>query len=72
MRSWAANELLGVDACETGWVGIALEAERTSAYFAAHIGDIVSLAEQDGAIDVVAVDMPIGLLDRSKGAGGGH
>ena len=58
--------VLGVDACKAGWIGIALGDGQASPYFAAHITDLVGSAERDGPIEVVAVDMPIGLPDTGR------
>jgi predicted RNase H-like nuclease len=55
--------VLGVDAYKHGWVGIALTVGYDSAYVAPRIDELVATAEADGALDVVAVDMPIGLPD---------
>jgi predicted RNase H-like nuclease len=57
--------VLGVDACKAGWVGIAIDDGQVSPYFATHITDLIGQAERDGPIEVVAVDMPIGLADSS-------
>ncbi len=62
----AAARVLGVDACRAGWVGIAPGAGR--AYAAAEIGTLIELAERDGQLDVVAIDIPIGLPDRGRRA----
>ncbi|GAA4445719.1 DUF429 domain-containing protein [Actinokineospora soli] len=53
------DRVLGVDACKTGWVGIAL-GEAVDAYYAETIADLVAKA---GSVCLVAVDMPIGLPD---------
>lgn len=58
------DRVLGVDACKTGWVGVALEADVARAYFAHMIEDLVAQVAVDGPLVVVAVDMPIGLPDR--------
>jgi predicted RNase H-like nuclease len=56
--------VLGVDGCKAGWVGIALsDGCVVRAHFAATIADLVGLASQAGPLDVVGVDMPIGLAD---------
>ncbi len=53
--------VLGVDACRRGWVGVVLDDDDVSAvHVAAHIEDLVGVA---GSLEVVAVDMPIGLPD---------
>jgi predicted RNase H-like nuclease len=58
------EQVLGVDACKTGWVGIALGGDGASAYFAKTIEELVERAAADNPVAVVAVDMPIGLPDR--------
>jgi predicted RNase H-like nuclease len=59
----AAERVLGVDACKAGWVGIALSGRTITAYTAAHVDELVAAAHTDGSVDVVAIDMPIGLPD---------
>ena len=59
------GRVLGVDACRTGWVGICLSlGSPPAAYFAPGIDELVAAADRDGAVEVVAIDMPIGLPDR--------
>lgn len=53
--------VLGVDACKAGWVGVALSGLRVTAYVAPQIRDLVSTVQAGERLDVVAVDMPIGL-----------
>ncbi|MGH3902742.1 MAG: DUF429 domain-containing protein [Pseudonocardiaceae bacterium] len=60
------ERVLGVDACNAGWVGIALDRDRTSAYFEPAIDELVARAESDGPVAVVAIDMPIGLPDNGR------
>lgn len=57
--------MLGVDACRAGWVGIAWSGGTTRAYVAADIGRVVAVATEDGAADVIAIDIPIGLADNT-------
>ncbi|NKQ55808.1 DUF429 domain-containing protein [Amycolatopsis sp. K13G38] len=56
--------VLGADACRAGWVGVTLDDVR--AYVAATIGELVELAEADGPVEVVGIDIPIGLPDRGR------
>jgi predicted RNase H-like nuclease len=58
--------VLGVDACKSGWVGIALSEETVSAHFAAGIDALVEEASSDGPLAVIAVDIPIGLPDTGR------
>lgn len=53
-----SSRVLGVDACKKGWVGLSSDLHG---YFGRTIGAVVQAAEGDGALDVVAIDIPIGL-----------
>lgn len=55
--------MLGVDACSKGWVGIGYDGARCIAYFGVTIAEVVAVGEADGAFDMVAIDIPIGLPD---------
>src|SRR5262249_55475989 len=57
------NRVLGADACRAGWVGIALADDAVRAYVHAEIAGLVALAQADGAIAAVGIDIPIGLAD---------
>jgi predicted RNase H-like nuclease len=59
--------VLGVDGCKAGWVGAVLEpgAPRPRVVVAATIGALVETVRLSTGLRVVAVDMPIGLPDRS-------
>jgi len=52
------SRVMGVDACRKGWVGITSDLRG---YFGANIGELVTAADRDGPLDVVAIDIPIGL-----------
>jgi predicted RNase H-like nuclease len=58
--------VLGVDACKSGWIGIALSEGAVSAYAAAEIGGLVEEAAAVGPLAVIAVDIPIGLPDTGR------
>ena len=58
--------MLGVDACKTGWIGIALSQGTLSAHAAAGIGDLVEDASSGGPLAVIAIDIPIGLPDTGR------
>lgn len=58
--------VLGVDACKSGWVGIALSEGAVSAYTAAEISGLVEEAAAGGPLAVIAVDIPIGLPDTGR------
>jgi predicted RNase H-like nuclease len=57
-RRDGAPRVLGVDACTKGWVGITSDVRG---YFGVTITDLVAAVVQDGAVEVVAIDIPIGL-----------
>jgi len=65
-RRHESERVLGVDACRVGWVGVVLSHGVTHTYVAANIADLADRAGLDGSVDVVAVDMPIGLPDRGR------
>jgi predicted RNase H-like nuclease len=58
--------VLGIDACQAGWVGIVLSQGTVSAHLAARIGDLVEDASSSGPLSVIAIDIPIGLPDRGR------
>jgi predicted RNase H-like nuclease len=62
----SGGRVLGVDACKAGWVGIVLPDGDPVAYVAAQIGDLVDAASKDGPLNVIAIDMPIGLPDTGR------
>ena len=62
MAAVERTRVVGVDGCPTGWVGIILEdGLAPSAVWAA---TIVELAAQTPGVDVMTIDIPIGLPDR--------
>lgn len=65
-QSVTTERVLGVDACRGGWVGVSLGLDSMSAYFASNIRDLIARAVLDGPLDVVAIDMPIGLPDSGR------
>jgi predicted RNase H-like nuclease len=60
---WPGSRVLGVDACKAGWIGIALGSGHVAAYTAARIDELVAAVSADGRVEVVAIDIPIGLPD---------
>lgn len=52
------SRVLGVDACKKGWIGLSSDLRG---YFGRTIGALVEAADADGAIEIVAIDIPIGL-----------
>ncbi|HEY0453496.1 DUF429 domain-containing protein [Actinophytocola sp.] len=63
-----SERVLGVDACKAGWVGIALSGDHVQAYQRRTIAELVSEASAAGGLAVVAIDIPIGLPDRTQRA----
>jgi predicted RNase H-like nuclease len=57
------NTVLGVDACKSGWVGIALSGDTVTAH---HARRIAALVEQVDEVAVVAIDIPVGLPDSGR------
>jgi predicted RNase H-like nuclease len=56
--------VLGVDACGAGWVGVVLSGEVTAVHVRAEIGALTqAAAAAAGPLDVVGIDIPIGLAD---------
>jgi predicted RNase H-like nuclease len=59
------SRVLGVDACRAGWVAIAWDGDDIQAYVHSDISAIAAMAAADGPADVIGIDIPIGLADRS-------
>jgi predicted RNase H-like nuclease len=57
----SSTQVLGVDACVGGWCGVLLRGRAISVHQAEHIDTLVH--QVAGPLDVVAIDMPIGLAD---------
>ncbi|HEY3263190.1 MAG TPA: DUF429 domain-containing protein [Pseudonocardiaceae bacterium] len=68
MHQGDGERVLGVDACRAGWVGVALAGGDARAHVAVRIADLVAAAETDGRLDMVAIDIPIGLPDSGRRA----
>jgi predicted RNase H-like nuclease len=62
----SSGQVLGVDACRTGWAGIALSGGQARAYFAPGIRELADRAAADGPLLVIAIDIPIGLPDAGR------
>jgi predicted RNase H-like nuclease len=58
--------VLGVDACKSGWIGIALSEGMLSAHGATGISELVEEAADGGPLAVIAIDIPIGLPDTGR------
>jgi predicted RNase H-like nuclease len=62
----SSGRVLGVDACRAGWAGIALVGGEARAYFAPGIRELADRAAADGPLQVIAIDIPIGLADTGR------
>jgi predicted RNase H-like nuclease len=62
----SSGRVLGVDACRAGWAGIALAGGEARAYFAPGIRELADRAAADGPLQVIAIDIPIGLADAGR------
>jgi predicted RNase H-like nuclease len=67
------ERVLGVDACKAGWIGIVLDARidaraqsAITAHLAPTIADLVAHAEDAGPLDVLGIDIPIGLAEHGR------
>jgi predicted RNase H-like nuclease len=60
------ERVLGVDACQAGWVGLTLHGDETQGFLASTISNLVDHAAADGPLDAVAIDIPIGLPDEGR------
>jgi predicted RNase H-like nuclease len=60
-----SSRVLGVDGYRDGWVGVVLAGDVVSGYVHADIGGLVALAAAGGPIDVIGIDIPIGLAEAS-------
>lgn len=57
------NTVLGVDACKGGWVGVALSGETVTAHYGPTIDELVKPIK---GLSVIAIDIPIGLPERTR------
>ena len=55
--------VMGVDGCSRGWVGIAVTGVGVQALFAPTISELAEAALAFGEVEVMAIDIPIGLTD---------
>jgi predicted RNase H-like nuclease len=62
----SSERVLGVDACRSGWIGIALSGGDPQPYVAPTIRELAAQAAADGPLRVIAIDIPIGLADAGR------
>lgn len=55
------GRVLGADACRSGWVGVCLSSKAPTAWFGTAIAGLVAQVTNEGPLDAVAIDIPIGL-----------
>lgn len=55
--------VLGVDACGAGWVGVTLSGDAIGVHVRADIRALAEDAAAGGRLDVIGIDIPIGLAD---------
>jgi len=60
--------VLGVDACGKGWAGIVLAADEVHGVFGRTIAEVVERARRVVRLQVIGIDMPIGLPDAGRRA----
>ncbi|MBO3088240.1 DUF429 domain-containing protein [Cellulomonas dongxiuzhuiae] len=61
-----AVRVLGVDGCPRGWVGVVLAGDDVAVHVAPRIDELVDVAGRDARLDVVGIDIPIGLPDAGR------
>lgn len=66
MSEAAESRVLGVDGCRAGWVGVLYAAGPAEVLVHAWFADLVADALERGPLDVVGVDIPIGLPDSTR------
>ena len=57
------HRVLGVDGCRAGWIGVLCADDTAEVLVRAWFADLVAEALERGPLDVVGVDIPIGLPD---------
>jgi predicted RNase H-like nuclease len=62
----SSGRVLGVDACRAGWIGIVLGGGESQPCVAPTIRELAERAAADGPLQVVAIDIPIGLADAGR------
>jgi len=55
-----------VDACKAGWVGVVVHDGAVTVQVAKTIAALVATVEMDGRLDVIGIDIPIGLPDTGR------
>lgn len=70
VRDMGHPEVVGVDGCRGGWIGVRLGAGPPQAYVAESIAELLAFAA--GSVQCLAIDMPIGLPDRGRRAAEGE
>jgi predicted RNase H-like nuclease len=53
-------KVIGLDGCSRGWIGVVLDGDEVSAHYFANVRQVV---EDFPDVQVIAIDIPMGLLD---------
>jgi predicted RNase H-like nuclease len=61
-----SSRVLGVDGCRAGWVGVVLHDGAVAVHVAKTIAALVADVEIGGRLDVIGIDIPIGLPDAGR------
>src|SRR5215212_4727210 len=64
-RLWVA----GVDGCRAGWIAVLMRVDDPQAHRIATAPTLAAIADAPEQPGVIAVDMPIGLPERTQGSG---
>jgi predicted RNase H-like nuclease len=57
---------VGIDACKTGWIAVALDDSEVAAYYLPSVGDLTAVIGNPDSIEAIAIDIPIGLPDSGR------
>lgn len=58
--------VLGLDGCRAGWIGVVLVDDQAAAVFGSTVDAVVDAAELISPIDVIAIDIPIGIPEAGR------
>ncbi|MBB3021206.1 putative RNase H-like nuclease [Microvirga lupini] len=59
----------GVDGCRAGWIAVLMRVDEPQAYRIVTVPTLAAIADAPEKPEVIAVDMPIGLPERTQGSG---
>lgn len=58
--------VLGLDGCKAGWIGVVLVGDEAAAVFGSSVDAVVAAAEAISQIDIIAIDIPIGISETGR------